>query len=109
MLAERHIYVLLNCRLLLTTYSKTKVSEDLVWMMSCSVTMLVCFNSLRSDASRMAVKGAPSSSCRRISFRATTWFVRLKEVRSAMMSRIALSNLWVNAYRFRQNFDSKAA
>ena len=62
----------------LTTYSKTKVSDVFVWMMSWSVTMFVCLSSLRRDASRMAVKGAPSSSWSRISFSATIWLVKLK-------------------------------
>ena len=62
----------------LTTYSKTKVNEFRVWMMSCRVTMLLCLSSFNSEASRMAVKGVPSSSCSRISFKATTCWVKLK-------------------------------
>lgn len=42
----------------LTTYSKTKVSVSRVWTMSCSVTMLLCFSSFSSEASRMAVRSA---------------------------------------------------
>lgn len=63
---------------ILTTYSKTKVSVSLVWTMSCSVTIFACFNSLSRDASRIAVNGAPSSSCSLISFNATTWWVKLR-------------------------------
>ena len=62
----------------LTTYSKTKVKVSLVWTISWRVTMFACFNSFKSDASRIAVNGAPSSSWSLISFRATTWFVKLK-------------------------------
>lgn len=74
-----HYYSFPLSLLALTTYSKTKVSVSLVWMMSWRVTMLACFSCFKSDASRMAVKGAPSSSCSRISFSATTWFVRLRK------------------------------
>lgn len=63
----------------LTTYSNTNVSVSLVWTISWSVTMLACFNSFKSEASRMAVNGAPSSSCSLISFSATTWFVKLRK------------------------------
>lgn len=62
---------------LLTTYSNTKVNVSRVWTISCSVTIFECFNSFSKDASRMAVNGAPSSSCSLISFSATTWFVKL--------------------------------
>lgn len=61
----------------LTTYSNTNVSVSRVWTISCSVTMFECFNSFSSDASRIAVNGAPSSSCSLISLSATTWFVKL--------------------------------
>lgn len=61
----------------LTTYSNTKVKVSRVWIMSWSVTMFECLSSFSKDASRIAVNGAPSSSCRRISFKAITWFVRL--------------------------------
>ena len=67
-----NLIVLPNLYALLTTYSKTNVSVSLVWTMSCRVTMLACFNSLSRDASRIAVNGAPSSSCSLISFNATT-------------------------------------
>ena len=40
--------------------------------------MLLCLSSLSKDASLMAVKGAPSSSCNLISFNATTCFVKLE-------------------------------
>lgn len=60
-----------------TTYSKTKVNVSRVWTISCSVTMFECFSSFNSDASRIAVNGAPSSSCSLISFSATTWLVKL--------------------------------
>lgn len=46
----------------LTTYSKTNVSVSRVCTMSCKVTTLLCFSSFNNDASRIAVKGAPSSS-----------------------------------------------
>lgn len=46
----------------LTTYSKTKVSVSRVCTMSCKVTTLLCFSSFNNEASRIAVKGAPSSS-----------------------------------------------
>lgn len=62
----------------LTRYSKTNVRVDRVCTMSWSITILECFRSFKRDASRMAVNGVPSSSWGRISFRATTWFVRLK-------------------------------
>lgn len=57
---------------ILTTYSKTNVSVCLVWMISCNVTILECLSSLRREASRIAVNGAPSSSWSLISFKATT-------------------------------------
>ena len=63
----------------LTTYSKTKVNESLVWMMSWSVTIFACLKPRRSDASLIAVKGVPSSTCNRISLSATTLLVKLKE------------------------------
>lgn len=62
---------------ILTTYSNTKVKVSRVCTISCSVTMLECFSSFSNEASRIAVNGAPSSSCSRISFNATTWFVKL--------------------------------
>ncbi|KAE9531553.1 hypothetical protein AGLY_010759 [Aphis glycines] len=49
--------------LILTTYSKTNVSVSRVCTMSCKVTTLLCFSSFNNEASRIAVKGAPSSSC----------------------------------------------
>ena len=65
-------------KIVLTTYSKTKVNEFLVWIMSWRVTMLLCLSSLRREASLIAVKGVPSSSWSRISFNATTCCVKLK-------------------------------
>ena len=41
--------------------------------------MLLCLSSFSKEASLMAVKGAPSSSCNLISFNATTCFVKLKK------------------------------
>ena len=63
----------------LTTYSMTNVSAVFVWMMSWRQTMFACFKPFRSDASLIAVKGAPSSCCRRISLSATTCWLTLKE------------------------------
>ena len=62
----------------LTTNSNTNVKDDFVWIISWRVTMLLCLSSLSKDASLMAVKGAPSSSCNLISFNATTCFVKLE-------------------------------
>lgn len=52
--------------------SKMRVSDELVWIISCSVTMLACFKSFRSEISLMAVQGAPSSGSSRISLSATS-------------------------------------
>lgn len=62
----------------LTTYSNTNVNVSRVWTISWSVTIFECFSSFNSEASRIAVNGAPSSSCSLISLSATTWFVKLK-------------------------------
>ena len=59
------------CLRSISTYSKMRVREREVWMMSCSVTMLACLRSFRREISRMAVQGAPSSCSSLISFRAT--------------------------------------
>jgi len=59
-------------------YSNTSVNLVLVWMMSCNVTTLACFKVFSNDASRIAVKGVPSSELRDISFKATSWPVCLK-------------------------------
>lgn len=76
----------------LTTYSNTNVKVSLVCTMSWSVTIFACFNSFKRDASRIAVNGAPSSSCSLISFSATTWFVRLKGTKNIIMKNYCMKH-----------------
>ena len=79
----------------LTTYSKTKVSVSLVWTMSCSVTMLACLSCFSKDASRIAVKGVPSSSWSRISFNATTCCVKLPNKRKSLNWELFSREIWL--------------
>jgi len=76
----------------LTRYSNTNVNDLSVCIISCKVTMLLCFKSRNNETrrytirycisrsnqlpSRMAVNGTPSSCSSRISLRATKLFVR---------------------------------
>ena len=54
--------------------------------------MLLCLSSFSKDASLMAVKGAPSSSCNLISFNATTCFVKLEKGKVYMQGTLYIAN-----------------
>ena len=71
-------------------YSKTNVKLVAVWIMSCRVTTLACRSAFKSDASRIAVKGVPSSAFNAISFKATSCPVCLPKLSKSSLKQFFL-------------------